>query len=49
MFTESASHGALPIANSETNLEVHDVRNGWDWVKVAGARTIAIGTGSNHR
>ena len=26
-----ASHGALLVANSETSLEVHDVRNGWAW------------------
>ena len=39
-----ASHGALLVANSETALEVHDVVNGWDWAKVPGATTIAIGT-----
>ena len=26
-----ASHGALLVANSERDLEVHDVKNGWDW------------------
>ena len=39
-----ASHGALLVANSKTALEVHDVVNGWDWAKVPGATTIAIGT-----
>ena len=39
-----AAHGTLPVAKSETSLEVHDVRNGWDWAKVPGARTIAIRT-----
>ena len=39
-----ASHGALLIANSESHLEVHDVNNGWDWAKVPGATTIAMGT-----
>ena len=39
-----ASHGALLVANSEKALEVHDVENGWDWAKVPGATTIAIGT-----
>ena len=39
-----ASHGALLVANSETDLEFHDVKNGWDWAKVPGATTIAIGT-----
>jgi len=39
-----ASHGALLIGNSEKALEVHDVENGWDWAKVPGATTIAIGT-----
>ena len=38
-----ASHGALLIANSESLLGVHDVNNGWDWAKVPGATTIAIG------
>ena len=39
-----ASHGAILVANSEAALEVHDVANGWDWAKVPGATTIAIGT-----
>ena len=39
-----ASHGAPLVVNSETALEVHDVANGWDWAKVPGATTIAIGT-----
>ena len=39
-----SSHGNLLIANSESHLEVHDVENGWDWAKVPGATTIAIGT-----
>ena len=38
-----ASHGALLVANSESHLEVHDVVNGWDWAKVPGATTIALG------
>ncbi|XP_068741846.1 chondroitin sulfate ABC exolyase-like [Montipora capricornis] len=38
-----ASHGALLIANSETLLKVHDVKNGWDWAKVPGTTTIALG------
>ena len=38
-----ASHGALLVANSEAALKVHDVQNGWDWAKVPGATTIAIG------
>ena len=38
------SHGALLVANSEAHLEVHDVNHGWDWAKVPGATTIAIGT-----
>ncbi|KAJ7321512.1 hypothetical protein OS493_034567 [Desmophyllum pertusum] len=38
-----ASHGALLIANSETDLKVHDVKHGWDWAKVPGATTIAMG------
>ena len=38
-----ASHGALLIANSESQLGVHDVKHGWDWHKVAGTTTIAIG------
>ena len=38
-----ASHGALLIANSESLLGVHDVQNGWDWAKVPGATTIALG------
>lgn len=38
-----ASHGALLIANSESLLGVHDVEKGWDWAKVPGATTIAIG------
>ena len=38
-----ASHGALLIANSESLLGVHDVNNGWDWAKVPGATTIALG------
>lgn len=37
------SHGALLVANSEAHLEVHDVNHGWDWAKVPGATTIAIG------
>ena len=41
-----ASHGALLIANSEKGLEVHDVKNGWDWAKVPGATTIALGSTS---
>ena len=39
-----ASHGALLVANNEKALEVHDVANGWDWAKVPGTTTIAIGT-----
>lgn len=39
-----SSHGALLVANGESHLEVHDVENGWDWAKVPGATTIAIGT-----
>ena len=39
-----ASHGALQIANSEASLEVHDVDKGWDWAKVPGATTIALGS-----
>ena len=39
-----ASHGALLVANNETSLEVHDAENGWDWAKIPGATTIAIGT-----
>ncbi|KAJ7394062.1 hypothetical protein OS493_003735 [Desmophyllum pertusum] len=39
-----ASHGALLVANSETLLEVHDVEHGWDWAKVPGATTIAMGS-----
>ncbi|KAL9985180.1 hypothetical protein ACROYT_G007550 [Oculina patagonica] len=38
-----ASHGALLIANSETALQVHDVENGWDWAKIPGTTTIAMG------
>ncbi|XP_068708115.1 chondroitin sulfate ABC exolyase-like [Montipora foliosa] len=38
-----ASHGALLIANSEAILKVHDVENGWDWAKVPGTTTIALG------
>ena len=38
-----ASHGALLIANSEADLEVHDVENGWDWAKVPGTTTIDMG------
>ena len=38
-----ASHGALQIANSESSLGVHDVENGWDWAKVPGTTTIAMG------
>ena len=38
-----ASHGALLIANSESSLGVHDVENGWNWAKVPGATTIAMG------
>ena len=38
-----ASHGALLIANSESLLGLHDVKNGWDWAKVPGATTIALG------
>ena len=44
VFGMFGSHGALLIANSETNLEVHDVENGWDWAKVPGATTIALET-----
>ena len=39
-----SSHGALQIANSETLLQVHDVENGWDWAKIPGTTTIALGT-----
>ena len=38
-----ASHGVLLVANNEAALKVHDVQNGWDWAKVPGATTIAIG------
>ena len=38
-----ASHGALLVANSEAALKVHDIENGWDWAKVPGTTTIAIG------
>ena len=38
-----ASHGALQIANSEASIEVHDVEKGWNWAKVPGATTIALG------
>jgi len=38
-----ASHGALLVANSEASLKVHDIENGWDWAKVPGTTTIAIG------
>lgn len=38
-----ASHGALLIANSESSLGVHDVENGWDWAKIPGTTTIAMG------
>ena len=38
-----ASHGALLIANSEADLQLHDVKNGWDWSKVPGTTTIALG------
>ena len=38
-----ASH-ALLVANSEKDLEVHDVKHGWDWTKVPGATTIAMVT-----
>ena len=44
VFGMFGSHGALLIANSETNLEAHDVENGWDWAKVPGATTIALET-----
>ena len=44
VFGMFSSHGALLVANSEKSLEVHDVENGWDWAKVPGATTIAIGT-----
>lgn len=44
VFGMFSSHGALLVANSEKSLEVHDVANGWDWAKVPGATTIAIGT-----
>jgi len=39
-----SSHGALQIANNETLLQVHDVENGWDWAKIPGTTTIALGT-----
>ena len=38
-----ASHGALLVANSEAALKVHDIENGWNWAKVPGTTTIAIG------
>lgn len=38
-----ASHGALLVANSEIGLKVHNVKHGWDWAKVPGATTIALG------
>ena len=41
-----ASHGALLVANSERDLEVHEVKHGWDWTKVPGATTIAIASSS---
>ena len=44
VFGMFSNHGALLVANSEKSLEVHDVANGWDWAKVPGATTIAIGT-----
>ena len=39
-----ASHGALLVANSEADLEVHDIENGWDWAKIPGTTTIAMGS-----
>ena len=39
-----SSHGALQIANSETLLQVHDVEHGWDWARIPGTTTIALGT-----
>ena len=30
-------------ANSETDLKSHDVKHGWDWAKIPGATTIAMG------
>ncbi|KAL9961935.1 hypothetical protein ACROYT_G030979 [Oculina patagonica] len=38
-----ASHGAVLIANSEADLQKHDVKNGWSWDKVPGTTTIAMG------
>ncbi|XP_022785064.1 uncharacterized protein LOC111325500 isoform X1 [Stylophora pistillata] len=38
-----ASHGAVLIANNETALQHHDIENGWDWSKIPGATTIALG------
>ncbi|PFX29847.1 Chondroitin sulfate ABC exolyase [Stylophora pistillata] len=38
-----ASHGAVLIANNETSLQCHDIENGWDWSKIPGTTTIALG------
>ncbi|PFX12580.1 Chondroitin sulfate ABC exolyase [Stylophora pistillata] len=38
-----ASHGAVLIANDETSLQCHDIENGWDWSKIPGTTTIALG------
>jgi hypothetical protein len=37
-----SSHGAMLIANSETNLTLKDVDNGWDWRKIPGTTVINV-------
>ena len=44
-----ASHGALLVANSETDLEVHDIENGWNWAKIPGTTTITEYGKSRHK
>ena len=43
VFGLFASHGALLIANDEAALQHHDIDTGWDWSKIPGATTIALG------